>query len=199
MDRVVDYYLTPVSPYVYLGHERLVAIARNAGARIDVKPADFGRVFAQSGGLPLAKRAPQRQSYRLVELKRWSEFLSIPLNPQPKFFPCAGELAARWIVAAKQTDPARALALCGAVGRALWAEERNPADAGTLAELAAACGLDATAIGERAGSPEIVSRCDLLTQQAIDAGVFGAPTYVYRGEIFWGQDRLDFLARKLAK
>ena len=86
-----------------------------------------------------------------------------------------------------------------AIGRALWADERNPADAATLAELATGCGLDAAAVARAAGDPQTMSHYDTLTRQAIDAGVFGAPTYVYRGEMFWGQDRLDFLARKLAK
>jgi 2-hydroxychromene-2-carboxylate isomerase len=197
--RVIDYYFTPVSPFAYLGHARFVAIARNAGARIAIKPADFGRIFAASGGLPVGKRAPQRQAYRLVELQRWRDFLQIPLNVQPKCFPCAGDLASRWILAADVIDPSRALAFCEAVGRALWADERDPSDASTLAALAAGCGLDAGALGSRAAAPDIAESYDAATRQAIDAGVFGAPTYVVDGELFWGQDRLDFLARKLAK
>jgi 2-hydroxychromene-2-carboxylate isomerase len=199
MQRVIDYYFTPASPWAYLGHDRFAAIARDAGVRVDVKPMDIGRVFATSGGLPLAKRAPQRQAYRLVELRRWSEWLGVPINLQPKFHPFKADPAVYWILAAAEVDSTRALAFCGAVGRAFWAEERNPADAATLAELARASGLDAAAIGERAANPEIVSYYDTLTQQAIDVGVFGAPTYLYQGEMFWGQDRLDFLARKLAK
>ncbi|HEY5365457.1 MAG TPA: 2-hydroxychromene-2-carboxylate isomerase [Casimicrobiaceae bacterium] len=198
-DRTLHYYFTPVSPYAYLGHARLLEIARESGVRIAPKPVDYGRIFAASGGLPLAKRAPQRQAYRQVELRRWSDFLHIPLNVQPAFFPCAADVPSRWILAASEENPARAVDLCGATGRALWAEERNPADAATLAALATDCGLDARALAERAASPELVSYYDLLTQQAIDAGVFGAPTYIVDGELFWGQDRLDFLARKLAK
>ena len=72
----VDYFLSPQSPWTYLGHERLAAIAAKAKARIKVLPVDLGRVFPVSGGLPLAKRAPQRQAYRLVELKRFSDFLA---------------------------------------------------------------------------------------------------------------------------
>ncbi len=197
--RVIDYYFTPVSPFAYLGHARFVAIARNAGARIVIRPVDFGRIFAASGGLPVGKRAPQRQAYRLVELQRWREFLQIPLNVQPKCFPCAGDLASHWILAADAIDPSRALEYCEAVGRALWAEERDPADASTLAALAAECGFDAGALGSRAAAPDIAASYDAATRHAIDAGVFGAPTYVVGGELFWGQDRLDFLARKLAK
>ncbi|MEP7061225.1 MAG: 2-hydroxychromene-2-carboxylate isomerase [Betaproteobacteria bacterium] len=199
MARVIDYWYTPVSPYVYLGHDRLVRLARDAGAHVELKPVDMGRVFAASGGLPLARRAPQRQAYRLVELRRWSEFLGMPLNLKPRYFPCPGDLAAHWILAAKSIDPARALSFAGAIGKALWADERDPTDTATLAEIAAGCGLDAGAVAAGAADPQIMSYYDTLTQQAIDAGVFGAPTYVVDGEMFWGQDRLDLMARKLAK
>jgi 2-hydroxychromene-2-carboxylate isomerase len=199
MDKVVDYYFAAVSPFTYLGHERFVAIAREHGAAIAVKPVDLGRIFPVSGGLPVAKRAPQRQAYRLVELKRWSEFLGVPLNVQPKYFPCSGDLASRWILAALGSGVDAALALYGAIGRALWAEERDVADEATLAAIAGARGLDAAGLAARAGTSDISERYDALTQEAIERGVFGAPFYIYRGIPFWGQDRLDFLARELAK
>ena len=87
----IDYYFTPQSPWTYLGHQRFADMARAAGASIKVLPVDLGgKVFPVSGGLPLAKRAPQRQAYRLVELKRFSEHLGLPLNLHPKYFPVAG-------------------------------------------------------------------------------------------------------------
>ena len=93
----IDYYFATVSPWMYLGHERFVALARQHGATIAVKPMNLGEVFPVSGGLPLSKRSPQRQAYRLVELKRWSEYLSVPLNLHPKFFPANGDPAACWM------------------------------------------------------------------------------------------------------
>jgi len=85
--KIVDYYMSPGSPWTYLGHARFADIARRHGAQINVKPVDFGVIFPQSGGLPLPKRAPQRQAYRLMELRRWKEHLGIALVIQPKFFP----------------------------------------------------------------------------------------------------------------
>jgi len=199
MDKRVDYYFATISPFMYLGHERLVAIARRHGASIAVKPVNFAEIFPVSGGLPLAKRAPQRQAYRLAELRRWSEHLGIPLNLQPRFFPVNGDRAAHWILAAGERDPAHALAFTGAVGRAIWREERDVSDGATLAELARSLRLDAAALAERAASAEIAARYKALTDEAIRRQVFGAPTYVYRDELFWGQDRLDFLDRALAK
>jgi 2-hydroxychromene-2-carboxylate isomerase len=195
----VDYYFTPVSPFTYLGHDRFVAIARARQATIAVKPIDLGRVFPVSGGLPLRQRAPQRQAYRLVELKRWSSFLHVPLNPQPAHFPVPADLAAKWILAVLERGTHAALDFAGALGRAIWAEDRNIADRDTLAAIATAQGHDAAALDERANAPDIAQRYDVLTQEAIDRGVFGAPSYVFGGELFWGQDRLDFLDRALAK
>ena len=199
MEKHVDYYLATVSPWMYLGHERFVAIARKHGATIAVKPMNLGEVFPVSGGLPLSKRSPQRQAYRLVELARWSEYLNRPINIKPKYFPANGDLAAAWVLAAAEQGVAQALALTGAIGRTLWVEEGDIADADTLANVAKGAGLDAAALRARAQEADIAERYAAFTKEAIDRGVFGAPTYIYRDELFWGQDRLDFLDRKLAK
>jgi len=195
----VDYYFTPVSPFTYLGHDRLVAVASRHGASVAVKPVDIGKIFSVSGGLPLKQRAPQRQAYRLFELKRWRELLSMPLNLQPKFFPVPGDPASQWILAALERSTAEGLKLAGAIMRAVWVEERDVSDAATLAALAAEQGLDAVRLGQCAGEADIGARYDALTQEAIERQVFGSPTYIYRDEPFWGQDRLDFLDRALAK
>jgi len=199
MTKLVDYYFATISPFMYLGHERFVALARRHGATIAVKPINLGEVFPVSGGLPLSKRAPQRQAYRLVELKRWSEHLKMALNCQPKFFPVNGDLAAYWILAAAEQGLVQVLDLTGAVGRAIWAQERDVSAESTLLAIAGELGLDASALARRAASAEIAARYKALTQEAIERKVFGAPTYVYRDELFWGQDRLDFLDRALAK
>ncbi len=199
MTKKIDYFMAPVSPWTYLGHDRFVAIARHHGADIVIKPLDTGRVFAVSGGLPLKQRAPQRQAYRLVELARWSKFLGMPLNLHPAHFPVSGDLAAKWILAANEVGIDEALALSGAIGGAVWVEQRNIADAATLAEIALGQGLDAGAIGSRAEAAEIGAQYDALTREAIDRGVFGVPTWIYDNELFWGQDRLDFLDRALAE
>jgi 2-hydroxychromene-2-carboxylate isomerase len=198
MTKIVDYYFAPQSPWTYLGHQRFAEIVKASGAGIRLMPVDLGgKVFPISGGLPLGKRAPQRQAYRLVELKRFSAFLNAPLNLQPKFFPVSGDDAARLIIAADLHDGTdQAMRLAGAVLGAVWAQERNIADAKLLADLLAECGLSDLRL-EQSYSQAVQVRYEAYTQQAIDAGVFGAPSYVVDGEIFWGQDRLDFLERKL--
>ena len=184
--KTIDYYMTPGSPWTYLGHERLAAIARKHGAQVNVKPVDFGVIFPQSGGLPLPKRAPQRQAYRLVELRRWKEHLGVPLVVQPTHFPVNGNPAAHLICAAAED---RRMALAGDLLAALWRDDRNLADPEVLKEISSRHGV---ARGDE-------ERYKAFTQEALERGVFGAPSYVYRDELFWGQDRLDFLDRALAK
>jgi len=196
---VVDYYFSPQSPWTYLGHERFGEIARAAGATINVFPVDLGRVFPVSGGLPLAKRAPQRQAYRLVELRRWSEHLGQPLQLQPRYFPVASDDAAKLIVAVDMHDgSAAAMRIAGAVLRGVWVEEKNIADPATLQAMLGACALPARRLDD-SQSQAVHERYEADSQRAIDGGVFGAPTYVVAGELFWGQDRLDFLERRLAR
>jgi 2-hydroxychromene-2-carboxylate isomerase len=196
----IDYYFAPQSPWTYLGHQRFWDIARNTGASIRVLPVDLGgKVFPVSGGLPLAKRAPQRQAYRLQELQRFSQWLDVPLNLQPHYFPVNGDDAARLIIAVDMKDGSdAAMHIAGAVMRAVWVEQRNIADEATLAALLAEQGLPAARMDD-AHSQAAHERYEIDTQQAIEAGVFGAPTYVIGGEIFWGQDRLDFVERRLQR
>lgn len=172
-------------------------IARGAKAAVRVLPMDLGKVFPVSGGLPLAKRPPQRQAYRLVELRRFAAHLGIPLNLHPRFFPVSGDAAARLIIAVDQHDGAdAALALTGAVLAAVWAQERDIADPATLALLLAECGLPAERLAQST-QPPVQAQYDRNSQDAIDRGLFGSPSYVVAGELFWGQDRLDFLERRL--
>jgi 2-hydroxychromene-2-carboxylate isomerase len=197
MAKVVDYYFSPMSPWTYLGHARFTQILTRLRAQANVKPADFGKIFSVSGGLPLKQRALQRQAYRMVELRRFRDHLRVPLNLEPKYFPVATEDAALLIVAADQQQGSEAaMRLTGAILRACWAQERNIADAQTLGQIAGEQGLDAGALRE--GSTQARTAYDRYTQEAIERQVFGAPTYVYQGELFWGQDRLEFLEHALA-
>jgi 2-hydroxychromene-2-carboxylate isomerase len=199
MTTLIDYYFAPQSPWTYLGHSRFTRIATAAGAQLRVLPVDLGtKIFPVSGGLPLAQRAPQRQAYRLLELARFRDALQMPLNIKPKFFPVPGDDAARLIIATDQAAGSdAAMRLTGAVLSAVWAQERNIADATTLAELLRECGL-AQALLAASHDDAVQATYERYTQQALATQVFGAPSYVINGEIFWGQDRLEFVEKRLA-
>lgn len=199
MRRTVDYYFAPQSPWAYLGHQRLADVLKTTDTAVRVMPMDLGgKVFPISGGLPLGQRAPQRQAYRLLELQRFSQFVNVPLVLKPRYFPVGGDDAARLIIAVDLHHGAdAAMAISGAILSAVWAQERNIADEKVLAQLLQEQGLDASCL-EQAHSQAAQVRYEQYTQSAIDAGVFGAPSYVLDGELFWGQDRLDFVERALS-
>jgi 2-hydroxychromene-2-carboxylate isomerase len=200
MTLTVDYFMTPVSPYVYLGHPRLRQICARAGATLRLRVVDLGKVFPVSGGVALKDRAPQRQAYRLQELTRWRDFLGMPLTLQPRYFPVPPAAASTLILAAAERHGQdAALDLAFDCLRAVWAEERNIADADTLRAIAQARGLDGAALLAHAASDGIATTFAQHTEEAITRGVFGAPTYALGNELFWGQDRLDFLERALAR
>ena len=196
--KTVDYYFSPMSPWTYLGHSRFADIAKRHGAIINVKPVDYGKIFPVSGGVPVAKRAPQRQAYRFAELKRWQKFLDVPLTLEPKFFPYDSSLAARLIIAAEGKGSGSAMRLAGALLKACWAQDRNMADEAELAKVCQEQGFEPRELFAASKSDEGQKRFDALTEEAISLQVFGAPTYAYKGELYWGQDRLDFLERALA-
>jgi len=198
LSKTVDYYFTSVSPFSYLGHERFARIVAKQGAKVNLKPIDLTKIFPVSGGLPLKQRAPQRQAYRLAELARWRHALGVPINLEPRFFPTAPEPSALLIIAtdlAHGTSAALEMAL--ALYRACWVEERNVAAAETLREIARAQRHDPDRLLGREAAAAAKPKFDAYVQEAIDRGVFGSPTYVIGGELFWGQDRLDFVERAL--
>ncbi len=199
MGATVDYYFTTVSPWSHLGHQRFAQLLAKHGATASVKPVDTGRIFPVSGGLPLKQRAPQRQAYRLVELARWRDALGVPITLEPKFFPTPSAAASLLIIAtdlAHGTPAAMDMAL--ALFRACWVEDRNVADAETLRAIASGMGRDPNQLMSVDVAATAKVKYDAYTQEAIDRGVFGAPSYVIDGQIYWGQDRLDFVDRALA-
>ncbi len=196
----IDYYISLNSPWTYLGSARFAAIAKKHDCMVNVKPARFAEVFAKTGGLPLVKRAPERRAYRLMDLKRWRDHLGIPINIEPRYFPSDEAPGPRLVLAAKlQGKDAHRLAT--EIGKALWEMEQSIADPAALAAAAERAGIDAEAIRKAGPSDaELDGMHSALTAEAIERGVFGAPSYVLpSGEIFWGQDRLEFLDRALTR
>ena len=192
MSRQIDYYFSLVSPWAYIGHAPFMDIAKRHGLDVNYKPVFLGRVFAETGGLPLAQRHPARQRYRLVELKRWRDRRRLTFNVQPKHWPFDVTLADRFVIAInvvrKDPDPFLRRAYS-----AVWEEERNLADVVVLAELAEEAGLDSTSLIEIAQGSTTEAIYALNLENAVAGDVFGSPAYVLDGEVFWGQDRLELL------
>ena len=192
MPRTIDYYFSLSSSWAYIGHRPFMEIASRHGVAVNYKPIFLGRVFAETGGLPLPQRHPARQRYRLVELQRWREKRALGFNLQPKFWPFDVNLVDRLVVAVvaanKDPDAFMRRAMAG-----IWEEERNLADPLVMAELAEAAGLDSSSLLEAARGTMTEAVYALNLENAVAADVFGSPAYVLDGEVFWGQDRLDLL------
>lgn len=197
MPRTITYYYTLLSPWTYLGFDAFHTIAEKHNLVVDYRPMRLGIVFAATGGQPLSQRPPARQAYRLIELQRWRDARNIPLNLKPTFWPTDAALADKLVIvmAKKALNPQKFL---GAAHRAIWAEEKDVSKPETLLELLAPYPDAAKLLSEAASEDSEAIYTANSSEAAIQSGVFGAPSYVLDGEIFWGQDRLDMLETALA-
>lgn len=198
MAKTIDYFLALSSPWTYLAGPRLDALVERSGAVVHWRPFDIAKVFATTGVKPVKDRPIQIQKNRLRELARWRDFLGMPLNPEPKYFPVNPVPAGKMVVAAG-LEGADAGALANGYLRGVWAEERNIADEDTMIAIADEQGLNGKALLAASKGKDVQNQLEKNTADAMEAHVFGTPTWVVDGELFWGQDRLDFLARALEK
>ncbi|MDJ1157975.1 2-hydroxychromene-2-carboxylate isomerase [Chelatococcus sp. SYSU_G07232] len=192
MARTVDYYFSLASPWAYIGHGPFMDIVARHGLKVNYKPVFLGQVFAETGGLPLPKRHPARQKYRFVELQRWREKRGLNFHLRPKFWPFDVNLVDRFVIAivAAGLDPDAFLRRAFA---AVWEKERNLADEGVVAAIARDADLDPTPLLLEAKGDATEALYEQNFKDAVAADVFGSPSYVVDGEIFWGQDRLELL------
>ena len=197
MARTIEYFFSLHSPWTYLGNALFHEIARRHGCAIAYKPMPLRSVFDETGGVPLPKRHPVRQRYRLVDLQRWRERRGVPLVLQPRFFPFDPSLADRVAIALMMqgSDPA---AFIADVMAGVWARDSDMREPEAVAASADRAGFDGVALLGRAGEAEVLARYEATRGEAVEAGVFGAPSYVLDGEVFWGQDRLELLDSTLA-
>lgn len=192
MSPTIDCYFWMNSDWAYLGADRLEALAARQGVAVRYLPIDLPAVYARTGGVLLGQRSPERPAYRVAELRRWCRRLGLHVNPAPRFMcPDAG-LASRIVIAADQGG-APVARLYKAVLEAEWCDEEDISDRSTLRRILLAQGLPADALLRQADSAKTRTSYQRYTDEAVRAGVFGSPSYLWNGELFWGQDRLDFL------
>lgn len=201
----LDCFYSLSSPWAYLGGPQLQDIVRRHGVKLVLKPYDFQLVVPQTGGIPLKTRPEPRKTYHALELARWSEYLGLPLNLQPAHYPQGApddvnwNKSPGWMVIAAQLQGLDAFPLSHALLRALWAEERKTSDAAVRIAIANEAGYDGAALHALETSHEVQAVYAANSEEAVAQGVFGAPTFILNGERFWGQDRLAFVDRALAK
>ena len=195
----IDYFLSHGSPWTFLGHNRVNNIVKEFNVQLNMYPVNYGEIFPVSGGLPVFKRPLQRQKIRLQELKRWGDYLNIKIVPEPKFFPSRSLLPSLLIIAAKMRKTNKDFQLAGDIMHALWVEELNVDDENVLKNITDKLSLDTEDLLALAKSQECENIFKEYTKIAIDKYVFGAPTYILEDQIYWGQDRLEFIERHILK
>lgn len=198
--RVVHYF-SPMSGYAYLGFGVLCEMANRRRASLLHKPIDVMRLFAAVDAIPPAKQSPARLKWRQTDMARWASRRGLPLNLKPKFWPIDATLACCAIIAAQndeREDGSGASAFAQAVLSAVWARDFDISQADVVATIARECALDAQRIVSLAQSPDALAILRRNTDEAIALGVVGSPTYVVGSEMFFGQDRLDFVEDALA-
>jgi 2-hydroxychromene-2-carboxylate isomerase len=196
MPRQVDYYFSFQSPWAYIGHDAFSQVARTYGLKVNYKPVVLVDLFSETGGLPLMKRHPVRQRYRMVELQRWRDKRGLEFHLQPANWPFNARLADGVVIAATEAglDPQPFMRRAFA---AVWEDQLKLTDPATLIKLADDSGLPGQQLVERSATEEISAAYEQNRQDALAADVFGSPVYVLDGEVFWGQDRIELLADAL--
>lgn len=196
MSRQIDYFFSLLSPWAYIGHQPFHELARVYDLTIKYRPVVLIDLFSETGGLPLGRRHPVRQRYRMVELQRWRDKRGLNFHLQPANWPFDARLADGVVIAAIEAghNPGPFLRRAHA---SIWEDQLNLGDAATLVKVADETGLPGQQLVERSGTEEIGALYEQNRQDALAADVFGSPGYVLDGEVFWGQDRIELLAEAL--
>ena len=191
----IDYYFSTISPWAYLAGDRLEQIAARHGASITYRPLDLMQLFDRTGGQRPQDRHPARLAYRNQDLPRVAAHLGMPIRLD---VPMTNMAPSSYAVIAAQEDGADVGSLVQGILAARFVEGRDVADDAVIRDVLAATGHD-PGIADRGlfTGAEIYGR---NLERAVAAGVFGSPFYIVAesGEMFWGQDRLDYLDRHLA-
>ncbi len=193
----IDYFTFPLSPFAYLAGTRLEEVAAKHGATVTYKPFGLMKVFEATGTMPVPQRHASRQAHRLQEMERISKFNEMPINLKPAHWPTNPVPAMSALIAAQSTGSGDLGGLCFGFLKACWAEEKDIADDGVIKAILEANGFDTGLAdsGLLSGSETI----ERNTNEALERGVFGTPTYLVDDQVFWGQDRLPHLDAYLSE
>ncbi len=193
----IDYYFATISPFTYLTGTRPAEIAAAHGATITYKPLDIMQLFARTGGVPPKDRHPNRQEYRLQELRRRSALAGMPLNIKPAFWPTNPAPSSYAIIAAQEAGGGDLPALVAGLTSACWAEEKDVSQDEVIVACLEAAGFDGGLA--TSGLLAVAETYAANLEEAVNKGAFGAPFFITdTDERFWGEDRLADLDAHLS-
>jgi 2-hydroxychromene-2-carboxylate isomerase len=195
----VDFFYDFSCPYAYLAHTQIEAVCERAGAELVWRPMLLGGVFQAVGTVqvPFAVMSTAKARHNAFDMMRWADHFNVPLT-MPPMHPNRTVLALRATLAAEEAIPRASKALFAAY----WVLGRDLSQPAVVREALDRAGLDGAALVARAEDPQIKAALRARTDEAVARGVFGAPAFVVTapgvsGDLFWGQDRLDFVEKAL--
>jgi len=196
MSKTVEYYFDFGSPAAYLASTQLKALAADTGATVLWRPMLLGGVFVATGNASPAS-VPAKGKYIFRDFHRFAQRYGVPLKVNP-FFPINTITLMRIAVGLQMRDDPRFMEYCTAMFRAIWVEAQNMNDPATVASVLQSAGFDAPALLALAVDQSVKDKLKADTEAAVARGIFGAPTFFVGDQMFWGQDRLDFVREALA-
>lgn len=196
MNNMLDYYFATPSPWAYLATPRIIELEKKYNLEINWKPADLMEIFSIHGVANVKDRPQPVQLNRLTELGRWSKFLNMPLTIQPKYFPVDPTLSHKVIILAQKNN-IDVKNLIFSFQKAVWADEKDISNENVILEICKTNKFESSSIITDANSEEIQNEYKNNTKDALSQNVWGSPTFVYNNELFWGQDRIEFLERAI--
>lgn len=192
----IDYYFATISPFTYLAGPEFEAVVAKHSATVTYKPVDIMGLFGRTGGVPPKDRHPNRQEYRLQDMRRRAIVTGLPFNQKPAHFP-ANMAPSSYAVIAAQNAGGNVGALVQALTRSCWADDKDVSDESVIRACLEETGFDPDLASN--GMLEGAETYAANLEEAISKGVFGAPFFISESdERFWGQDRIDDLDRHLA-
>ena len=193
----IDYYMFTLSPFTYLAGNELEQIAARHGATINYKPFQLMQVFERTGGTAPKDRHISRQIYRAQELPRIAKHNNMDITVKPAFWPTNPAPSCYAVIAAQAVGGGNVGELCQSILRACWLEDKDIADDKVIKDALISNGFDASIT--ESGLLEGAETFLLNTEDAIQANVFGSPSYIVGDQVFFGQDRLEYLNAYLAE
>lgn len=195
MKKSVEFFFDVGSPAAYLAWTQLPSMCSSTGANIDYKPMLLGGVFQATGNQsPMA--VPAKGKYIQGDLERHARRYGVPFHHNPHF-PINTLMLMRGATALQMQQPERLADYLAAVYRAIWVDRKNMNEPQVVAAVLQQAGFDPAALAAQAADPQVKERLKQVTQDAVARGVFGAPTFFVDGQMFWGQDRLEFVKEAL--
>lgn len=197
--QTIEYFYSAHSAYAYIGSKLLMDVARDGGRRIDHRPMDLRAVVAATGPGPHNSRTEERRAYFSGrEIERWAEARGVEILSWPTFHDNEIALSNGMLIAGLlQGQDIDMLAHRLLEGH--WRDDADLADPATLERLGKEAGIDPTPLLDAARSAEVLAVYTANTNEAIRRSVFGSPTYFIDGDMFYGQDHLELVARALRK